>query len=314
MALDLSDLAALDAPAPRGGTPLLLCVADIDEDPEQPRLEFGDESLQALADTIRQRGVRQPISVRAHRQHAGRWMLNFGARRLRAARLAGQQQVPAFVDETADSYDQVLENEQREALTPLELALFIQKRLKLGEHQADIARRLGKSRQWVQAATVLIDPPDWLMTAYRCGQCRGLNELQDLRRLHEAHGPVVEQWLSMQPLATRDRIAELKAKLVRAGDAGQAASGLQSPAESMKPPAEQGPAADARRAPRVPLSSIGKPLPVWVELDGANCELLMRTVPEAAGSMYVRTESGAVQAVPVERLRLLGFRAGCPSD
>lgn len=307
MALDLGDLAALDTPTPGSGAPLLLPVADIDEDPEQPRLEFGDESLQALADTIRQRGVRQPISVRAHRQHAGRWMVNFGARRLRAARLAGQQQVPAFVDETADSYDQVLENEQREALTPLELALFIQKRLKVGEHQAEIARRLGKSRQWVQAATVLIDPPDWLMTVYRSGRCRGLNELQDLRRLHEAHGPEVEQWLSEQPVATRDRIADLKAKLATASECKSVVSGRLMHIEPTTKTVLRAKTPGASKSAPASPQSTGQPPRVRVELDGAICELLVHTVPEQAGCMYVRTQLGAVEAAPVDRLKLLGF-------
>ena len=55
------------------------------------------------------------------------------------------KEIPAFIDTTADSYDQVIENEQREGLKPLELALFVQKRLALGDKQADIAKNLGKS-------------------------------------------------------------------------------------------------------------------------------------------------------------------------
>ena len=115
-----------------------------------------------------------------------RWVLNFGARRLRASKLAGLTTIPAFVDASADSYDQVIENEQREGLKPLELALFVQKRLALGDKQADIAKNLGKSRQWVTLATALIEPPDWLLQAYRDGRCRGMNELYELRRLHGA--------------------------------------------------------------------------------------------------------------------------------
>lgn len=61
--------------------------------------------MQALADTIREGGVRQPVSVRPDLQRAGRWVLNFGARRLRAAKLAGLAEIPAFIDTTADSYD-----------------------------------------------------------------------------------------------------------------------------------------------------------------------------------------------------------------
>jgi NTP pyrophosphatase (non-canonical NTP hydrolase) len=61
-----------------------------------------------------------PISVRPSLRQAGRWMPNFGARRLRASRMAGVAEIPAFIDTTADSYDQVIENEQREGLKPLD--------------------------------------------------------------------------------------------------------------------------------------------------------------------------------------------------
>ena len=87
MSLQFHDLAELDAPisGQGGGTPMLLPLDSIDEDPEQPRREFDAEALQELADTIRERGVRQPVSVRPHPEQPGRWMLNFGARRLRAS-------------------------------------------------------------------------------------------------------------------------------------------------------------------------------------------------------------------------------------
>lgn len=216
MPLQLDDLAALDAPTLENtGQPLMLPVESIDEDPEQPRREFEDNRLEDLAETIRTRGVRQPISVRPNLQAPGRWMLNFGARRLRASKMAGMAEIPAFIDTTADSYDQVIENEQREGLRPLELALFVQKRIALGDNQAEIAKRLGKSRQWVTLATALIEPPDWLLQAYREGRCRGTNELYDLRRLHGEHGDAVEAWAAQQTTITRDRLAEFRATLER---------------------------------------------------------------------------------------------------
>src|SRR5574337_286456 len=181
MPLQLDDLAALDAPSPTSaGQPLLLPVADIDEDPDQPRREFDANALQELSETIRERGVRQPDSVRPNLQ------------------LSGLATIPAFVDTSADSYDQVIENEQREGLGPLELALFVQKRLALGDRQADVAKNLGKSRQWVTLATALIEPPEWLLQAYRDGRCRGMNELYELRRLHGQHADVVEVWTAQQ--------------------------------------------------------------------------------------------------------------------
>jgi len=59
--------------------------------------------------------------------------------------MAGMAEIPAFIDTTADSYDQVIENEQREGLRPLELALFVQKRIALGDNQTEIARRLARA-------------------------------------------------------------------------------------------------------------------------------------------------------------------------
>ena len=147
MPLQLDDLAALDAPSLAStGQPLMLPLDIIDEDPSQPRTEFEPERLQELADSIAQRGVLQAISVRPHPHKPGRWLVNFGARRLRASKLALLAQIPAYVNDRASSYDQVIENEHREGLKPLELALFIQSRMAVGENQAEIARQLGKSQ------------------------------------------------------------------------------------------------------------------------------------------------------------------------
>jgi ParB family chromosome partitioning protein len=174
MALSLDSLDLLPPTGGEGGTPLRIPLDAIDEDPDQPRQEFDDQSLDELAETIRERGVRQPVSVRTHPTQPGRWMLNFGARRLRACKRVGLSEIPAFVDQTANSVDQFIENEQRKGLSPLEIALFVQRALNQGQTQADIARAIGKSRQYVTLATALIDPPDWLLAAYRDGRCRGL--------------------------------------------------------------------------------------------------------------------------------------------
>lgn len=156
------DLQLLEEPAvghAQGvGGPLIVPIGDIDEDPDQPRLEFDDEPLKELAATIGERGVRSPVSVRPHPQDSGRWMLNYGARRLRAAKLTGLSEIPAFVDKAADSYDPVIENEQREGLKPLELALFVKRELDKGVSQAEIDRRLGKSQTYITFVRAMIDP------------------------------------------------------------------------------------------------------------------------------------------------------------
>ncbi|WP_051241976.1 ParB/RepB/Spo0J family partition protein [Azohydromonas australica] len=208
------DLGALNASAVEpAGTPLQLRLDAIDEDPNQPRMEFDQETLQELADNIRERGVRQPVSVRSHPTQPGRYMLNFGARRLRASRMAGKETIPAFVDETANDFDQVAENEQRKGLTPLELALFVKKKLDEKMSQGEIARRLGKSRPLITYACALIDAPDWVMNAYRSGKCQGLFEINELRKLYEAHPDAVEQWGAGQEAFTRTTLARLKTQL-----------------------------------------------------------------------------------------------------
>ena len=145
MTLPLDGLDLLNAPVDLlGGAPLQLPLDLIDEDPDQPRKDFCPTALAELAESIKVRGVLQAISVRRHPNKPDHWMVNFGARRLRASHLAGKATIPAYVDNAMDSYDQVIENEQRECLSPLELAMFMQKQLQLGTSASEIARTLGK--------------------------------------------------------------------------------------------------------------------------------------------------------------------------
>ena len=204
----LPDLAELDSSGPR-----LLPLDAIEEDPDQPRTEFDAAAMEELASTIRLRGVLQPVSVRPHPQDPGRWVLNFGSRRYRASRLAGRSVIPAFVDGSFDTYAQVIENEQREALQPMELALFVKKRMALGDTQTEIGRLLGKSQTYVSMAYALVDAPDWLMEQYRSRKCRGLNELYQLRRLYEEAPADVEAWCRERASVGRADLQRLVARL-----------------------------------------------------------------------------------------------------
>jgi len=314
MSLRLESLAMPELSGASTGQPLSLPLDAIDEDPEQPRSEFDPVSLQELADTIAARGVRQPISVRPHATVPERWMLNFGARRLRASRLARQATIPAFVDETADSYDQVIENEQRESLKPMELALFVQRRLVAGETQAEIARRLGKSRQYVTYATALIDPPDWLMALYREGRCRGLKELYDLRRLAANHADTVAQWLLAVRVVARSDVEALRERL-----SGQAAGTVPAAAarprdsapaaDSVVPEAEQTrlPSRAAALLPRVDRSAPAvRVVTLLAECDGLPVRVLLDTVPTEQGHVFVDpSDGGPRRLIAIERVAQL---------
>ncbi|MEO8186418.1 MAG: ParB/RepB/Spo0J family partition protein [Burkholderiaceae bacterium] len=326
MALSLDGLDLL-APGglPENGTPLRLPIASIDEDPDQPRQEFDGESLAELAATIRDRGVRQPVSVRTHPREPGRWMLNFGARRLRASKLAGLSEIPAFVDQTAISTDQFIENEQRKGLTPLEIALFVQRSLNRGDTQAEIARAIGKSRQYVTMATALIDAPDWLLSAYREGRCRGLNELHELRKLAAEHPQYVEAWTSDRSAITRDRVLALRADLAEgSGSVRRGTSALLQSVVNGMNEVEKG--RDAAQAPPVPSTpktsdqrprAMAKSLCLMARLDGSEVIVNTQLAPSQAGHVFVTPVGGGrAESVDAERLTLSGLisEGGCQSD
>lgn len=114
------------APAQTDDSPYRILSIDIlRPDPEQPRRNFDEESLEGLAASIEQYGILQPLIVRRDKDDDGNYIIVAGERRWRAARKAGLKQVPALVREL--SYDQakvasVLENLQRKDLNPIEEA------------------------------------------------------------------------------------------------------------------------------------------------------------------------------------------------
>jgi ParB family chromosome partitioning protein len=155
--------------------------------------------------------------VKPHPTDIGRYILNFGARRLRASRMAGKPTIPAFVDATADDFDQVAENEQRQGLTPMELALFVKRKADAGMAATEIARRLAKSKGMVSYALALANAPDWVMLQYRSGKCRGLRELYELGKLHQRQPQAVEQHVAQQPTVTRSTVESIKEALAAHG-------------------------------------------------------------------------------------------------
>ena len=138
-------------------------VEEIRTNPDQPRKRFDEEALVSLADSIRERGVLQPIIVRPGA--IGGFELVAGERRWRAARLAGQLTILALVDasvEGAGSLELALiENVVREDLTPIEEARTIAVLLNdLNVTATVLAKRLGRSRTDLAHTIRLLDLPD----------------------------------------------------------------------------------------------------------------------------------------------------------
>jgi len=165
----------LDALIPGAGkTPVTLPVAmpaeaeqevaieRISPNPRQPRADFDEGTLGELATSIRAKGVIQPLLVRPC--EGGRYELVAGERRLRAAERAGLSRVPVVVREVSDAESlelAVIENVQRDDLSPLEEAVAYQRLLdEFGHTQEELAERVGKSRPAVANALRLLRLPE----------------------------------------------------------------------------------------------------------------------------------------------------------
>ena len=134
-------------------------VARILPNPAQPRLSYEEDSLTELADSIREHGVLQPILVRPV---GSQYELIAGERRWRASRMAQRESIPAIVvefdDETALEVS-IIENLQREDVTPLEEAAMFRKMTDLGYSVRQLAQKIGKDKGYVENRIRLADAP-----------------------------------------------------------------------------------------------------------------------------------------------------------
>ena len=136
-----------------------LPISSVENNSSQPRKSFDEESLAQLADSIRQHGIIQPLTVR--KLSSGYYQIIAGERRWRAARMAGLTEVPVVVmeaDDRAAAELALVENLQREDLNPMEEAAGYQKLIEQYHlTQEDVAYRVGKSRSAVANALRLLD-------------------------------------------------------------------------------------------------------------------------------------------------------------
>jgi ParB family chromosome partitioning protein len=153
------------------GLPQYINVDQVKPSPEQMRRTFPAESLRELADSIRQHGILQPVLVRPLPDG---YELIAGERRLRAARLAGIERIPAIIRHDADTQDSLLlgliENLQREDLDPIEEARGIRRLIdQFGLTHEDAAARLGKHRVAVTQALRLLNACPAVLSATAAG-------------------------------------------------------------------------------------------------------------------------------------------------
>lgn len=310
---------------------MLIDLTLIDEDPAQPRTStnpgFTQQSLQELAATIAERGVKSPISVRSNPQAPGRYLVNHGARRLRASRLAGKTTIAAFIDEDYNEIDQVIENLQRNELTAREVADFIGRQLARGVRKAEIARAIGKSPAFVTQHANLLDLPAPLASAFATGRSRDVTVINELLIAYRKNPAEVTTWLEddSQEL-TRSVVKLLREYLENKEDVHQVVQGrsdnpegaeliqsdvqtdqlhgeLLEEGQTVYGDADSTSSSERRRTVNQPI--------IQVLHKGRKAELLIQRRPPAKGWGWVRfQEDGRVSKVELSQLRLLALIPG----
>lgn len=182
-----------------------LPIYKVEPNPDQPRQDFDEEELQALADSIAVHGIIQPLTVRE--MPNGYYQIIAGERRWRAARMANLSDVPAVIIEADDKKAMelaLIENLQRQDLNPLEEALGYQTLMNdYGLTQEEAAGRVGKSRPAVANALRLLGLCPEVQERVRkgelsAGHARAILQLKSEKKQQEAAQKIVALGLSVR--------------------------------------------------------------------------------------------------------------------
>lgn len=188
-----------------GESILSIDIQSIEPNPAQPRKHFDEEELRALAASIRERGVLQPILVRPGMR--GNYQLIAGERRWRASRLAGYEQIPAIVKNTTDEELlplALIENLVREDLNPIEEGLaYRQLQHQTEWSQGDLADQVGRSRSHVANAMRLLNLPEDIQEDVAAGRltaghARSILSCESEARMRELRDTILAGNLSVR--------------------------------------------------------------------------------------------------------------------
>lgn len=295
--------AALDATS---DSVVLLPLSAVVENPNNPRSSFDEAELAALASTIRERGLLQPITVSPPGPD-GRHVIRFGARRFRAAQLAGLGEIRALVQagdegEHSSLIEQLIENDQREALNTADLARAVDRLQALDLSQSDIARRLGRPRDQIALLASVAKMPDELRAL---AESVGVRTLFELNAAWKADEDGVRGWLAGRDPAS---ITQAQAREL-AGRPRPARRQVRNPADGS---VEDAPLpAPAKIAPAPSHASRqGRPPQIEVETPRGTGVLILDAIPRATDRVRVRLANGTAVVVTTAEVRLLRLRPG----
>jgi ParB family chromosome partitioning protein len=180
-------------------------ISEIEVNPFQPRTEFDETALKELSDSIKLQGLIQPITVRKVTSNA--YQLISGERRLRASKLAGLTQIPAYI-RTANDQQMLemalIENIQRQDLNSIEVALSFQRMIEeCNLKQEELSDRVSKNRSTVTNYLRLLKLPPGIQASIRdggisMGHAKALITINDpVAQLH-LHKLIIDQGLSVR--------------------------------------------------------------------------------------------------------------------
>lgn len=271
----------------------------IDPDPDQPRDSFDEAEDAAMAETIREKGVLQPITVRPQAGN-GRYFIRYGERRWRNSKLAGRKTIRALLhtgpDTDADRlYEQIIENDQRAPLSTAQLAKSVERLMAMGETQAAIGQRLGRAKdQITMLKAVTTMPPPLKALAPQLG----VRALYELNQAWKVDADEVAGWLDGRDPAS---ITQAEARRLSARLAESDRDAVLEGRSRAKPGAPRKPATKPQ-APALGRDTIV----IEVSVKGRAGHLVLRA--GAKGVAYVQFESGEPEAVKVSQIQLASVR------
>ncbi|MBQ8568050.1 MAG: ParB/RepB/Spo0J family partition protein [Oscillospiraceae bacterium] len=182
-------------------------LTDVEPNKNQPRKRFDEAEIQNLADSIREHGLIQPITVRSITD--GRYQIVAGERRWRACKMAGVSEIPIIVKELSDEETAkiaLIENVQREDLNPIEEATAYKQLMEqYGATQEEIARLVGKSRSVIANAVRLLNLPEKVQDMLRTnsisvGHAKALAAINDEEFMIEVAKRAAEGLLTVRAI------------------------------------------------------------------------------------------------------------------
>ncbi len=198
----------------------------IKSNPNQPRTYFNEKKLIELANSIKEHGVFQPIILKPSGQG---YTLVAGERRVKAAKMAGLHKIPSIIRDYNSIYLSelaILENLQREDLTPMEEAIAFQKAIfNLKYTHKELGKKIGKSRVYITNMIGLLNLPitvinDVNLGMISMGHARALSKLKDHNLVITLRDKIIKEKLTVRDIETiiRDRVKGNKHPIISNND------------------------------------------------------------------------------------------------